>query len=67
MDFSTAEKKLSEVFLKIEGNKRTVVVNVTDTYFTGDSLDSEPRKGKEGRIRKLIQIALVVTEKRGSR
>ncbi|MGC8617956.1 MAG: hypothetical protein ACP5UZ_04325, partial [Thermoplasmata archaeon] len=40
-------------------------MDVTDTYFTGDSLDSKPRNGKEGRIKKLIQIALVVTENRG--
>ena len=38
---------------------------MTDTYFTGDSIDSRPGKGKEGRIKKLMQIALVVTEKRG--
>ena len=65
MDFSGIEKKLSDMFLEIEKNKRTVVIDITDTYFTGDSLDSTPRKGKEGRIRKLIQIALVVTEKHG--
>ncbi len=65
MDFSTVEKKLANIFLGIEDNKHTVVIDVTDTYFTGDSLDSKPRKGKEGRIKKLIQITLVVTEKRG--
>ena len=65
MDFSGIEKKLSDLFLNIEKNKRTVVIDVTDTYFTGDSLDSMPGKGKEGRIKKLIQIALVVTENHG--
>ncbi len=35
------------------------------TRSTTYSLDSLPRKGKEGRIRKLIKIAFVVTEKRG--
>jgi hypothetical protein len=65
MDFSKVEKKLADLFLGIEDNKHTVVIDVTGTYFTGDSLDSVPRKGKEGRIKKLVQIALVVTEKRG--
>lgn len=65
MDFSAIEEKLASLFLHIEGDRRAVIIDITDTYFTGDSLDSRPRKGKEGRIKKLIQIALVVTEKRG--
>ncbi|MEM3908272.1 MAG: hypothetical protein QXZ17_15655 [Nitrososphaerota archaeon] len=59
------EKKLADIFLEVEKDKHTVVIDVTDTYYTGDSLESKQRKGKEGRIRKLIQIALVVTERRG--
>ncbi|MEM3860027.1 MAG: hypothetical protein QXV17_08335 [Candidatus Micrarchaeaceae archaeon] len=58
-------KKLADIFLEVEKDKHTVVIDVTDMYFTGDSLESKQRKGKEGRIRKLIQIALVVTERRG--
>jgi hypothetical protein len=65
MDFSAMEEKLASIFLGIEKERRSVIIDVTDTYFTGDSLDSRPRKGKEGRIKKLMQIALVVTEKRG--
>ncbi|MGP6208064.1 transposase [Cuniculiplasma sp. SKW3] len=65
MDFSAMEEKLASIFLGIEKDRRSVIIDVTDTYFTGDSIDSRPRKGKEGRIKKLIQIALVVTEKRG--
>lgn len=65
MDFSIVEEKLASFFLDIEKNRRSVIIDVTDTYFTGDSIDSRPRKGKEGRVKKLIQIALVVTERRG--
>ncbi len=65
MDFSAIEEKLASFFLDTEKDRRSVIIDVTDTYFTGDSLDSRPRKGKDGRIKKLIQIALVVTEKRG--
>ena len=64
-DFNEIENKLGSLFLGIEKERKTVIIDVTDTYFTGDSLDSEPRKGKEGRIKKLVQIALVVTEKHG--
>ncbi len=63
VDLSVMEEKLASLFLGIEKERRSVIVDVTDTYFTGDSLDSRPRKGKEGRIKKLMQIALVVTEK----
>ena len=65
MDFPALEEKLASFFLDVEKERRSVIIDVTDTYFTGDSLDSRPRKGKEGRIKKLMQIALVVTEKRG--
>jgi transposase len=65
IDFDRVEETLSKLFISIEKEKNSVIVDVTDTHFTGDSLDLKPRKGKEGRIKKLIQIALVVTESRG--
>ena len=65
LDFTEIENRISSIFMGIEKNRKTVVIDVTDTYFTGDSLDSMPRKGKEGRIRKLMQIALAVTEDNG--
>ena len=65
MDFSAMKETLSSIFLGIEKERRFTIVNVTDTYFTGDSIDSRSRKGNEGKIKKFIQIALVVTEKRG--
>lgn len=65
LDFTEIENKLSSIFMGLEKNRRTVVIDVTDTYFTGDSLDSMPRKGKEGRIKKLMQLALGVTEDNG--
>ncbi|EQD65700.1 transposase IS4 family protein, partial [mine drainage metagenome] len=65
MDFSAVEEKLASLFLGIEKDRKSVIIDVTDTYFTGDSLDTKPRKGKEGRVKKLVQIALVVTERMG--
>lgn len=32
--------------MRRESDKRSVIVDVTDTYFTGDSLEDERRKGK---------------------
>ena len=46
-DFTEIEKDLLQKFLGLEGDRNAVVIHVTDTYFTGDSLDSRPRKGKE--------------------
>ena len=63
MEFAAVEEKLASFFLDLEKEKKSVIIDVTDTYFTGDSLDSKPGKGKDGRKKKLIRIALVVTEK----
>lgn len=65
LGFTEIEDKISSIFMGLEKNRSTVVIDVTDTYFTGDSLDSMPRKGKEGRIKKLMQIALAVIEDNG--
>ena len=35
VDFSAMEEKLASVFLGIEKERRSVIVDVTDTYFTG--------------------------------
>ena len=58
------EESLSSIFSKIDEN-RAVIIDVTDTYFEGKSIDGEYRKGKDEKVKKLAQIALVVTENRG--
>jgi hypothetical protein len=65
VDFSSIERHLSSFFVRNEGGKHSVIVDVTDTYFTGDSLEGKRRRGKEGRTKKLIQIALAVSERHG--
>ena len=45
IDFERVEESLSKLFISMEKEKKSVIVDVTDTYFTGDSLDSKPRKG----------------------
>ena len=47
MDFSNVEE---EIFLKLnlyERNKFSVIIDVTDTYFEGNTVDEEPRRGKD--------------------
>jgi transposase len=41
------------------------VLDVTDTYFSGSHTESKPRKGKDGKISKLLQIGLVVSFENG--
>jgi transposase len=64
VDFCKIEESLAARLSKHEG-KRSLVIDVTDTYFEGESLDEAPRRGKDGKVRKLVQIALAVTEKWG--
>ena len=48
----------------------SLVIDVTDTYFEGEGVEDEReasrrRRGKDGKVKKLFQVALAVTEKRG--
>lgn len=63
-DFSKVEASITSVLSSHEA-KKALVIDVTDTYFEGDSFDEETRRGKDGKVRKLIQIAIAVSEKWG--
>jgi transposase len=63
-DFSKVEANIASILSNHE-TKKSLVIDVTDTYFEGDSFDEEPRRGKDGKVRKLIQIAIAVSEKWG--
>lgn len=64
MDFSMVEGTIRKSLSQNE-EKRSLIIDVTDTYFEGESMDDEPRRGKDGKVRKLLQISLAVTEKHG--
>ena len=64
IDFSKVETNVANYLSKHE-EKRSLVIDVTDTYFEGDSLEEKPRRGKDGKVKKLIQIAMAVTQKYG--
>lgn len=41
------------------------IIDVTDTYFEGKSCKSRPRRGKDGKVRRLLQIGLATTLRHG--
>lgn len=56
------------IYLKVkayERKKSSVIVDVTDTYFEGNTQNGKSRRGKDGKVRKLVQVGLGVTEKHG--
>lgn len=56
---------MTEVFKKYDSELDAAIIDVTDTYFEGDSEEVQKRKGKDGKIRKLLQIGLGASFKSG--
>lgn len=65
LDFQAVEEHLFNKFLKIKKDKSAMVIDVTDTYFSGSQADWKSRRGKDGKYDKLIQLALAVTKDYG--
>jgi transposase len=66
LDFTKIEETIATHLPKEkEQDKNALVIDITDTYFEGEKRKEKPRRGKDGKVRKLLQIALAVTEKRG--
>ena len=63
-DFSKVEETIAGVLSSHEA-KKALVIDVTDTYLEGSSLDEAPRRGKDEKVSKLLQIAIAVSEKWG--
>ena len=57
MNFDKMEENLSSIFSKIDEN-RSVIIDATDTYFEGKSIEGEYRRGKDEKVKKLVQIDL---------
>lgn len=62
IDFESVENNIVKALSKYEAKNNPVIIDVTDTYFQGKKVEGIPRKGKEGRNKKLLQIVLAVTE-----
>ncbi len=65
IDFQEVEERLYQKFRRYERKKSSVIIDVTDTYFEGSRGDERPRRGKDGKCKKLLQIGLCVTEGNG--
>ena len=65
IDFSNVEREIYFQFEKIEKGKNSVVIDVTDVYFEGKKQNLKPRRGKDEKIKRLLQVGLAVTLNHG--
>lgn len=66
LDFEPLEERIYAKFSKHNGDKTTIVVDVTDTYFEGKKgSSSKKRRGKDGEYKNLLKICLAVTLRQG--
>lgn len=65
-NFNKIEQSTSEYWKIIDPfDNKAYVLDVTDTYYNGKHDDSQVRKGKDGKVSKLIQIGLGVSFENG--
>ena len=60
-EFEELNTNMINVFRKYDDFSKAAVIDVTDTYFEGSSQKIKNRKGKEQKVRKLLQIGLAIT------
>lgn len=65
LDFTLIEQKIYEELSKLESNKKAAIIDITDTYLEGKNIFAKRKKGKDGKVKKLIQIGLAVTQEWG--
>lgn len=66
LDFNKVEQSIFDHWLKIAPNdNESFVLDVTDTYYNGKHDRSALRKGKDGKVSKLVQIGLGVSFENG--
>jgi transposase len=65
LNFEKIEQNLFSNFKDFESIKDAAIIDVTDTYFEGKKIEGKSRKGKESKVKKLIQIGLAVSLKHG--
>lgn len=65
-NFNKIEQSIFDYWKKMDpSDNRSYVLDVTDTYYNGKHDDSSVRKGKDGKVSKLIQIGLGVSFENG--
>ncbi len=65
LDFTEIESKIFEKLNLERKERKALVIDVTDTYFSGSQAEWKKRRGKDGKYKKLIQVALAVTKEEG--
>jgi transposase len=66
LDFNKVEQSIFDYWLRIAPDDNdSFVLDVTDTYYNGKHDGSALRKGKDGKVSKLIQIGLGVSFENG--
>jgi transposase len=66
LDFTQIENYMLDRFKSFYPSDKTLIIDVTDTYFEGKKAsNSKSRKGKDGKIKPLKQFALAVTKEKG--
>ena len=64
-EFERIDSTMHDIFTKYDDSIDIAVIDVTDTYFEGDSEEIQRRKGKDGKVKKLLQIGLAVSFRKG--
>src|SRR4029077_15167430 len=65
-NFDKIEQAIFEFWSEIDPtDNKSFVLDVTDTYYNGKHDDASIRKGKDGKVSKLIQIGLGVSFENG--
>ena len=64
-EMSAINENLYKIFKKCDKSCDVAVIDVTDTYFEGSHEEIKRRKGKDGKVRKLLQIGLAVSFEQG--
>lgn len=62
LDFAGVEAAIAAYWKQIAPHDSSAfVLDVTDTYYSGSKTDSSARRGKDGKVSKLLQIGLIVS------
>ncbi|MEO1783805.1 transposase [Thermodesulfobium sp. 4217-1] len=65
LSFSEIENLIFNKLFSNSKDKDALIIDITDAYFSGSKVDYKSRRGKDGKVGKLIQIALAVTKEEG--
>ena len=60
-NFDKIESEIFNILKPYEKNPKAAIIDVTDTYFEGKNIEGRRRRGKDQKIKHLIQIGLAVT------